>query len=527
MTRHLSWLPIIFAAACFPSFGDDANGNAPDPTNAAIQGVGKMGARRLTRNEYDNTLLDVLGDTSFSGSSMLPEDALSPYDNDYTTQQPSQSLIDAAETLAENAANSLLADTARRDKVVGCTPTGADDAVCLRSFITSIGRRLLRRALSDDEIADYLSFQQLAIQAGDFYTGVELVLRTLLQEPEFLYRIEVGTPVDGRPGLYRLNSWERASRLSYFLIGSAPDDTLLDLAASDQLQSSATMRAQAQRLLSDPRAQDRVKRFHAFWLGYSQMSLDPDLNAAMKAETDALIGRVVFDEQKSWMQLFQAQETYINDVLADQYGLPHPGTPSWVSWGATARKGILSEGAYLSAAAKPTDTSPTLRGKFVRTRLLCEEIPPPPPDVNVDAPPASVGPCKSDHYATYAVGTCANCHARMDPIGLGLENYDRAGKYRTHDDDNASCIISGNGSIEGMGNFNGPAQLSDLLVNNSGLDDCLVKQVYRYAMGHREADGDMPLLSTLSDAFRSDDHHFDQLIVELCAQEAFGYRVEE
>src|SRR5262249_6102374 len=155
-----------------------------------------------------------------------------------------------------------------------------------------------------------------------------------------------------------------------------------------RLQTSEQVRAAAARALTDARAIDQVERFHALWLGYESLPHDPKLSKAMREESDALIRRVIFEDHRSWQDVFRLDETFVSDTLAEHYGLALPGSakPVWVSWGSTGRRGILSEGAFLSNGAKFADTSPTLRGFAVRTRLLCQDIGPPPPGVKTDEP---------------------------------------------------------------------------------------------------------------------------------------------
>ena len=179
-------------------------------------------------------------------------------------------------------------------------------------------------------------------------------------------------------------------------------------------------------------------------------------------------------------------------------------------------------------AGNPGDTSPTKRGKLIRNRLLCEVIPPPPPDAPADEPPeGEAGDCKVDRYAAHREpGACKACHDQMDPIGFGLENYDLAGRFREHDDGAPECVIEGEGELIGVGTFSGPAELSDLILD-SGIDACVVEQLYIYAMGRRLETDDLPYLESLEGAFTDADHHFDALLLELVADPAFAYRREE
>lgn len=500
--------------------------------NPHVQGVGPSGARRLTRVEYDNTVRDLLGDETRPGFSRLPEDVADPFDNDYRTQEASAALVEAAEALAEDVATRAMADPERRAAIVGCTPTGPDDGACLRAFIRAFGRRALRRPLTDAEVEELAAVQAFSTEAGDFHVGAGLVIRALLQDPEFLYRIEIGRPVTGRPGLYKLSGFEVATRLAYFLWGSTPDDALLDDAAAGLLDTPAGVRAAAARMLQDPRARDRIDRFHALWLGYYQLPHATELTSAMRAETRALVERVVFEQRGDYFELFRAGETFVNDLLADHYGLPAPGAPSgaWVPYDGTGRAGILSHGSFLSVVGKFGDTSPTLRGKLIRERLLCQIIPPPPPNVDVDEPPSSpTSNCKWDRYAAHreSGSSCFGCHAQMDPVGFGLENYDQAGRWRAHDNDAPECLIAGEGEVVGVGTFSGPKDLGRLLAGSDLLEPCVVRQVFRFAMGRREQDEDEPVLFRLEDLFRASGRSFEALLLDLVGTEAFGYRLEE
>jgi len=527
-------IPIVLAtaacAACTGKIGThDPGAGGIDPNGGALA-VGPTGLHRLSRIEYDNTLADLLGDTTRSGYASLPEDVNDPFDNDFSTQLVSGTLIASAETLAAGAAARVLADSARRDALVGCTPSGPGDQACLERFVRAFGRRAMRRPLADADVAGYVGLSAFAVEANDFYVGVDLVLRAVLQDPRFLYRVEVGTEVPGRPGLYVLDDYEVGARLSYFLWGSTPTDQLLDMAASGALATVDGRRAAALAMLADARGQRRVQQFHAFWLAYDQLPLAPDMAGPMRAETDALVARVVFERKGDYFDLFRSTETFVTDALAAHYGLPAPGSASgaWVPYGSSPRRGILSHGTLLAAGAKFDDTSPTLRGVFVRNRLFCQTIPPPPPTVAVDEPPpVTTSPCKVDRYAEHRSGGCASCHNQTDPIGFGLENYDRTGAYRTADKDNPQCAISGDGEVAGVGKFNGPAELAELVIASGGLEACVTQQVFRMALGRRDSDADRSTLGRLTDGFKQGGRAFDKLLVDVIADPAFIHRQVE
>ena len=491
-------------------------------------GYARTGIARLSQAELRATVTDLAGFDPQGAVEIFPVDQTTPFDNDYTTQIASRPLVEAARAFAGDVARRVTADPALRSAIVPCAPAGPDDAVCMRTFIEEFGRRAMRRPLSDEEVLEYLTLQSFAVLQGDFFHGAELVLRAMLQDPEFLYRFELGLPVHGQPNLFRLNDFEIASRLSYFLWGTGPDDSLLDAASMGALSAGPGRRTAAIRLLNDERSRARIARFHAMWLGYDRPSLPPELAGGMRAESDALIDRTTFDEPGSWFQIFQSEDTFVDDGTAAHYGLTPAGGSAWVSYGDTGRQGILSHGTFLSVASKFGDTSPTQRGILIRTRLLCEEIPPPPPNVNVDEPPMDpVSNCKIDRYAAHRQGGCANCHSRLDPVGFGLENFDETGAYRAHDDGAPECVIEGEGELVGVGTFHGPAELSDLLVESEGLDRCMVTQLVRFWIGRRDRPEDAALIDTMTEGFRSHGHRFDELILSIVESDAFAHRVGE
>jgi hypothetical protein len=489
------------------------------------------GLRRLTRDEYDNTLRDLLGDTTRAGSQRLPEDVTDPFDNDYRDQLSSGVLVETVEVLAEEAAQRALADPLQRGLLVPCTPEGPGDRACLAAFIQSFGRRAFRQPLPAADVERYLALSAHAEATGDFHHGVELVLRAMLQDPRFLYRVEKGAPVAGKPGVFRLSSHEVASRLAYFLWGSTPPDWLLDRADAGILSTAEQLRDAATALLADERAKARVDRFHALWLGYHQLPHAPELTRAMREESGALVQKVVFAQGGDYFDLFRAPQTWADELLAGHYGLPSAGSgAAWVSYGASGRRGILSHGAVLSQGTRFSDTSPTQRGIWVRERLLCQTVPPPPPNANVDEPPPPTTGrnCKKDRYADHAnVGSCKSCHQSMDGIGWGLESYDRAGRFRAHDDGEPDCGIDGQGDIPEYGPFEGPAGLSDRLMGSGQLEHCVATQVFRFAHGRRETAMDSPTVDHLVTRWKAEGRAFPELLLAVVTDPTFVFRKEE
>lgn len=489
---------------------------------------GPTGLARLSREELATTIVALLGVDAGADLDLLPADSLTPFDNDYTLQPASRPLIEALKAVAERSVARALADPALRKALVGCTPAGSADEKCLRDFIVRFGRRALRRPLEAAEVDAYAAFIAFAQSSNDFYSAVSMVVRAMLQDLEFIYRIEVGQPIADRPGTFGLTDWEIASRLSYFLWGANPDDQLLDDAAAQKLGTAAGRQAAAARLLADARGTGRIQRFHALWLGYERLPFAPSQAAPMRKETDALV-KAVFDG-RPWTDLFTATETYVNDELSKTYGLPSPGGAdfAWVAYPSPDRRGILSHGSVLANGIKVLDSSPTLRGKFVRERLQCRPVPPPPPGVNVDLPPeptASGSQCKSDRYAAHRVGTCAACHSFLDGVGFGLDNYDPAGRYRSTDDGLPSCPIEGTGSLGDGKTFHGPAELGAQLVASGEVAACAVRHLYQFSIGREIRDADAAAVGALAADFKSSLFDLRRLLLDWVGSDSFRERV--
>jgi hypothetical protein len=529
MRRHATALILLCGTGCIGNIGE---GGPSTLSEQVANEVGASGMRRLSVDEYQRSVTDLLGVTAEDVRELLPVDTLSPFDNNYTLQTPSEALIKGAELVAGDIADGVAADTVLRSKIVGCEPASVDDASCFRSFVTKFGRRALRRPLSTAEVDVFMGLLEHAVAANDFWVAVNAALRAFLQHPQFLYRVEVGEPVAGRPGLFKLNNHQIGARLSYLLIGSTPPDWLLDAADAGQLSEPVGVTAAAAKLLGDPRARARLNRFHAMWLSYAQLPAT-GISGDMHAETNALLERVIFEERRPWVDVLTASETFLTPALAEHYGLPSPGAEAgWVDYADSGRKGFFSHGTFLSAVSKFGDTSPTQRGLLIRTRLFCQTIEKPPPnlDVNVDEPPTVADPnaCKKDRYFMSHEDACKSCHALMDPIGFGLENYGADGGYRATEPDRPDCPIDGEGDFAGTGTFNGPSGLSDLAVASGFVEACVVKQLYRFAIGRTELDQyDDALVDRLATESSADGMRLFDFITRYVTSEAFRYRRDE
>jgi hypothetical protein len=394
-----------------------------------------------------------------------------------------------------------------------------------------MGRRLLRHPVEPAFAQEMRELISYAAPPGNFAAAVNVALRVLLMHPEFLYRTEPGVSVSN--GRVRLSSFELATRLAFLLQGMTPDDTLLTAAEIGQLDTPAGLQAQAQRLLASAEGKQQLRRFHAQWLGYAALtgSADAALLTKLRAESDALVDRAS-SGTGDHRQLLLSDETWIDASLATHYGLGSaPSAAAWVSYGASPRRGILSHGTFAAAGAKFTDTSPTRRGKFIRERLLCTAVPLPPPgqSVDVDLPPAAKTPnaCKTERYRQHREdAACAGCHALMDPIGFGLENFDEVGRFRSHDNDRTDCPIDGAGMLDAARPFTGAKQLATLIAEDPQFAPCVGEHYLRFALGRALDASDLRRAVWLGAELSGAGHRLEAMILALVTDENFRVREE-
>jgi hypothetical protein len=500
--------------------------------------------RRLTSLEYRNSVVDLLG----AGTQVTVELEKDTSYNNLTavaasTIALSATLTEQLETSALALASALVKDTARRTKVVGCTPTGAADEACMRTFVTNFGRRAFRRPLTTDEITQYAALGKTAMTTlSDFWGGVEYVVAGFLQSPGFIYRTEIGATDPAAPaGARALGGYELAARLSYFLWGSTPDDALLTAANDNSLVTAAGLTTQIERLRASPRVQDSLVEVFSQVLRLGEvdaLSQSPTLfpaaasvtlGASMRGETQALL-RNLLGRDGDYRELFTTTQTFVNAELASLYGVPAPSGTGLVATALPAsgpRGGLLGHASFLALNAHPDGTSPTLRGKFIVETLLCRSIPPPPNDVITEIPEADKAKTKRDQLRVHqTLNTCAVCHTLMDPIGLALEHFDAIGAYR---DTDRGMPLDVTGTVSGK-SFNGARELGQLLANglvtadgHSQTAECVVRNLLRVATGRLEHAGDAPVVTSVTTAFAGDTYRLSTALAKVAASDSFRF----
>lgn len=520
------------------SVGGSTNGAGSGTTGPATD-PGRVTLHRLNRVEYGNTLRDLIGASPTVADDLPIDDRGSGFDNmaDVLTVSPLH--VSVFHAAAKKVAAEALADPVRRASVVACDLAQGD--VCVSQVLKGFAERAWRRPVTDAEVGRLQTVVGTARSNGDATeVGLGLALRAVLLSPHFVFRVELDPePTSATP--HALSPYELASRLSYFLWSSMPDTALLQSAQSGALSDPSTLGAEARRLLADPRARALVDNFAGQWLHLRAIDglqpdpkLFPDVDAAllgaMKAESERLFSDIAF-QGAPLLDLLTASYGYVNDRLASHYGLPAVGSNELVRVDLSnnsQRGGFLTHGGFLSLTSHVNRTSPVVRGKWVMDELLCATVPAPPPDVNLAAVSMAKEQGLTQRQALEqhrADPKCFACHTLMDPIGLGLENYDAIGTYREQD---AGHPIDASGQLPSGEAFAGAKQLSALIAAKPEFLRCAAKKLYTYALGRPPVDApghlDAPTLASLNAALAENQYAFDELLVRIVTSSPFTSR---
>ncbi len=494
--------------------------------------------RRLTNSQYNNTIRDLLKDTSNPASDFPPEDFVNGFRNQYEALSVTPLLAEAYGNAAERlAANAFL----RGDfhGLIPCKPISNDDAACRTLFVKTFGRRAFRRPLDLQEVARYINMFR---SEKSFFKGAQIVIEAMLQSPDFIFWLDQTPNPKWKP-------YATASFLSYSLWNTMPDDKLLDAAARGELDTSAGIEQLTRKMLADPRAKDGLDSFVSEWLRFDRVLgaarerrvyplFNPDLAASMTEEARRFVGDLVWND-RNFMQVYTANWGFPNSNLAAVYKVPPPAH-DWdrVTFPADSeRAGLLGQALFLTLTSKPDETSPTGRGLFVREQFLCQEVPPPPPNVDANLPPFDESKPLNNRQRMSAHATspvCASCHNLMDPIGFGLEKYDAIGERR--EKQKLLFFPAGEGGggrrakskevlldvdttarVAGIANsdFSSARQLGELLARAPQCQECIVKQVFRYMAGRSITPADRPALNHAFEAFRKSDFNFKSILISL------------
>src|SRR5215471_4085980 len=423
-----------------------------------------------------------------------------------------------------------LTESHRRIFICGHVP-GQHRPQCARLIVAALARRAYRRPVSDAEIDNLVRFVNLAQQSGDsFEQGARVALEAMLVSPHFLFRIE-SDPNPNNPAFsHRIGDYDLASRLSYFLWSSMPDSELFRLAGENKLHKPEVIEAQVRRMLLDPKSVALVDNFAGQWLELRNLdSLKPDpdrfpnfdenLRQAMRQET-RLFFEAVIHEDRSILDFIDGKFTFLNERLAKHYGIPGVTGPEFrrVELDGTERSGVLTQASVLTVSSYPTRTSPVLRGKWILENLLNAAPPPPPPDVpNLDEKAVGVSASMRQQLEAHRTNPICNpCHARMDPLGFGLENFDAIGRWRTHE---GNFPIDSAGKLPNGKTFDGPDGLKQLLLaDKRAFTKCLTKKLLTYALGRGLNESDDTKIQSIVDETVASNYKFRALVQAIAAQ---------
>ncbi|MES1165732.1 MAG: DUF1592 domain-containing protein [Verrucomicrobiota bacterium] len=514
-------VPDTFAAACTAS-------------NNALN-AGLTPARRLTRDEFNNTVRDLLGATGNSAERLADDEKIGPFYSNAIA--PITDLL--VQQHSETASILAIAAKARMKTISPCDLSTDTTTTCATNFVTTFGRRAFRRPLDAAEVTKFVSLYTLGKQGTDgALNGFRLVVETMLQSPFFLYHHDVGATGVPQAGTVALTPYELASRLSYFLWNSMPDETLFATAASGSISQEATISSQVQRMLADNRAAATIAMFHRQWLDLSELAdqpkdatsyprYNPQLVDAMEQETALFTDYVVRKGDGLLKTLLTSNMAFPQGGLFSVYGATQPagyvaGTP--VMLNSSQRAGLLTQAAFLTRWSHNNQTSPVHRGRLIRLNIMCGYIPPPPNDVNTTPPPPSPATSTRERFAQHSADpNCAGCHLLMDSIGLGLENYDAIGAYRTTDGlgdvDATGNIVQASADLAGP--FKGALELASKLAQSKDVANCVASQWFRFSMGRMESTNDSCSIMGIRDGFKTSGGNVRDLISKIAVSPSF------
>ena len=512
-----------------PTSGGGAGGGSPVSVVP-----GPTALRRLTNDEYRNTIRDLLGLSAPLTDALQKETRSNGFDNFSSVLTVSTTLANQYEEIAAR-----LANQADVGKLAPCA-SGTTEAACATRFVKNFGKRAFRRPLTDAEESAYQGIYDVGRKGGTHADGIKAVLEAMLASPKLLYRFELGTPSGGSKRV--LGPYEVASELSYLITGTLPDEELLAAADANRLATPAQVEAHARRLLKSPSAKTAIRKLVTQWFGIAnleQVSKDtsvyplftPELRAAMGAESERFVDAVLWERDGTLTTLLSSPATFVDGALAKVYGVSAPAgnTLAARDLDPQQRAGLLTHASVMSVYSHPGDSFPIARGKFIRKNLLCHALPPPPPGEVITPPPPKPNQTTRERFAQHSTNpTCAACHELIDPLGFGLENYDGIGVYRTMENGkpvDAAGHLSGTPDADGP--YTGGVELANKLASSRTTAECAAIQATRWAYGRKESESDEAVATSIATLLGGGKMDLRELIVTLTKTESFYVRTAE
>ena len=529
-----------------PGTGASGGPNSPNtPGNAGSGAGGSAGGtprppagpsaaplRRLTSREYMNTVRDLFAGLTIADQPFPPPESIGGFENNELSLPPT-SLLTESEYKAADAIATQVTD--QRDRWLPCSTA---DAACAREAAEQLIGRAYRRPPSAAERSRILAFVEESVSASDFVTALHDLVEVVLLSPQFLYRAEFGRAEVADSALVDLDDYEIASRLSYFLWQTMPDTTLFDAAKAGRLADQASLRAEAERLLQDPRAQAVVRDFHRQWLELDRLDrltldpasfpeLDDALRSSYRQSLEAYVDWAFWD-QRSTSALFASDQVFANPTLGAilrvntaQSGFSRVSAPN--------RNGLLTQPGLLASTSHGTLHSPVFRGILLLRKFLCATIPPPPVDVRTTLDPIPDGTPRTtrEHFElTHRKAECASCHDRIDPAGYTLENYDALGRFVTEENgvpvDSSGGLPLGN---SGTMAIRGGIELGNALSSAEEVRTCLANHWFRFAFGRLPSTAsDRSEVLNLTDSIRTGAGDPRALLLKLVESTSFRKR---
>jgi Protein of unknown function (DUF1592)/Protein of unknown function (DUF1588)/Protein of unknown function (DUF1595)/Protein of unknown function (DUF1585)/Protein of unknown function (DUF1587) len=519
-----------------PSLAEVLRIQAPESVLDGVALTSRL--RRLTRLEYQRTVTDLLGLDLQQIKLEFPEE-VATLDGYFAlgSLRMTDRLIAEVQRAAEGLAAQFVGDGALVARVAGCDGLAP---ACGDPFIQSFGRRAYRRPLSESEAQRYRSlFDSAATSAGgSVLAGVQAVVEAMLQSPHFLYRIERGRGVVDELG-EQITDYEAATRLSFMLRGTSPDAALLDAAAAGELSTPAGIAQQAQRLVNDPAVAERVYDYHSRWLRLESLAaaskdparfpeFSPELLDSMRAETARFIEQTTLEGDGAVSALLTAPYTFVDARLASLYGLQGSfgeGLTRVDLPSGSPRAGLLTQASFLAGHSSGSrQTSPILRGVFVLRRLLCQDIPDPPPNAQSMEPEPSLVPLVTtrDYFEwKTSMDACQGCHTRINPVGFALEDFDAIGRYREQEE---GALVDASGSLNlggSMLQYAGGKELAAAIANRPEALACYARNWLRYLWGRADTDADLRTLTRIRQRLATRDYGVRDLLIDVTQSAAF------
>ena len=542
-TSALSAGIVVFACGlpgCMGIIGDP-EGSGPVIDTAAAKVPFQSAYPRLTHAQWENTTRDLLKLDAVPGlSASFTSDPLGGiFDNDESVLQVTSPLWADYQRAAEELAAMMIADPQKLAKIVPPDMGQSLDARA-RQFITEFGRRTYRRPLTAQEIDAHAALfaSGATVLGGDpFLSGMQLVLEAFLQSPHFVYRVEQGAAKAGNTGLIPLGPYELATRLSYLLWNTMPNDALLDAAAKGELSTVEGLRGRAEQMLLDPQAKLVMRNFHRQlfnWKKYADLYKDPavfpefvpEIGDDLRLEAEAFVDNVIYEQDGGVLELLTSRTAYVNDRLAAIYGVPAPAGADFgkVELDAATRSGALTRLGFLAANGTARASDPIHRGVFINLRMLCVKLPPPPD--NVKPLPGGSDKTTRDLVDSHTGdGTCGKgCHSTLiNPAGFAFEGYDAIGRYRTMDNGypvNSAAEYTLGGTVV---QYKDAIEWSQIIAESTEANQCFAKHWLEFALGRDAQPEDETLIGQLGDSSRGGSS-FKEMLLDIIVSDSFRAR---